>query len=313
MCQDIQPSQVEALIREYPGSYIKFSDYRTQPHLFGKTYKSFLAEYVALQKMYELCPAHIVRPILMAPGEQYYLTEYHHLIRRISDYSMVQCANMFRWQPEVFNDIVQTIAVFHDAGIVHGDLLGNLFLSLNKNGFIANWVLLDPVGIDSRDEHFSEACMKDRNDLERLLQDKPMSVLPVSASIATPRVLATVPTTERGRLPGYDTTRQDAALKELLRDAKSFEEAYGKEHSKLKTIIMTQLFQGTGIGEIESIVGQEPLYRFSNYEKCEEVLWALRRLSMTGDLFGLLGTLSELPLSRWKKFALRVSSRSKGE
>jgi hypothetical protein len=160
--------QIELFLQEHPGSYVKFSDTRTRPYLFSKEYDNFLAEYVVLEKMYELCPEHVVKPIMMAPGNRYYRTEYYPHAQKLSDWPMEQRADLLRRQPEVFDEIMRTLKLFHDNGVAHGDISGNMLISLTEDGSIGDWILLDPVGIDSQDENFSAACEKDLHDLEQI-------------------------------------------------------------------------------------------------------------------------------------------------
>ncbi len=168
--ESLRSLRVEAFIREHPGAYVKFADRRSIPCLFGKQYDDFSAEYDVLSRMHELCPEHVAEPRSLDPSHQYYMTEYYPHVDNYQggEHSLQGLSYFLNRCPEVLDEIKQTMERLHVAGLAHGDISGNILYSLTEEGRIGDWFIIAPVGIDSSDEHFEEACAKDMADLEHL-------------------------------------------------------------------------------------------------------------------------------------------------
>ncbi len=191
-------SSVEAMdfMEKNKGKYLKFASYRSVPFLFGKEYGDLSKEYEVLVKMYAIEKEHVAQPVSIDKNSTYYSTEYYGGAINLSESTLLR-QELSKENSQVIQQILRTIEKFHAQGIAHGDILNNVLIYVNEKNIITDWIIIDPVGIDDKDEHFVETKQKDIGNLWQVLTGKfsqKESVKSYEISKETPRAPKRVPT-----------------------------------------------------------------------------------------------------------------------
>jgi hypothetical protein len=141
-----------------PKWHVKHRTNRAVPYYFDHFFRSIDDENSVLKEMYNLAPDRVVRLIYEDPNGAFSITE------RFGS-NEVSCIKYIpSYLAKEIKDLIYTL---HANSIVHGDLLGNILFSTDKN-WVANWFkLIDPLGVSAkRNRQFFEPAKQ--RDLEAL-------------------------------------------------------------------------------------------------------------------------------------------------
>ncbi|MDB5260081.1 MAG: hypothetical protein JWN37_312 [Candidatus Nomurabacteria bacterium] len=170
---EIKRAEILDALAHYRGDFIKFASLRTSPYIANKKFDSLRKEYEVLSQMYLIDNEHVAAPIFLDEKERFMVIE------RLLGYESIfalswYVKDLLERNPSFLGEVKIFVENLHKEGIAHGDLLGNILVSLDtdkdseNNGKILNWAVVDPVGITKDSEAFVEAVDLDNKALERL-------------------------------------------------------------------------------------------------------------------------------------------------
>jgi tRNA A-37 threonylcarbamoyl transferase component Bud32 len=132
---------------------------RTIPVKAGAEFPEIEDEYEDLQSMYELEPENVAEPLMPVYDDSGDMNGFY--IEDVDGEPLGRYLEQEEVGEEVIDEVERTLETFHQNGLVHADLAGNVLYNPQEGIKI-----IDPVGAGKDHEKFADLRDLDRKDLE---------------------------------------------------------------------------------------------------------------------------------------------------